>query len=36
MAVYEANEEGKKPLTWSQTRNMPITHRVCIYGTYKI
>lgn len=30
MAVYEANDEGKKPLTWNQTRNMPITHRVCM------
>ena len=28
MAVYEANEGGKMPLTWGQTRNMPITHRV--------
>lgn len=34
MAVYEANDQGKKPLTWSQTRNMPITHRVCM--VYKI
>ncbi|XP_014505768.1 abscisic acid 8'-hydroxylase 4 [Vigna radiata var. radiata] len=30
MAVYEANDQGKKPLTWSQTRNMPITHRVIL------
>ncbi|XP_028781124.1 abscisic acid 8'-hydroxylase 4 [Neltuma alba] len=28
MAIYEANEQGKKPLTWGQTRNMPITYRV--------
>ncbi|XP_054787715.1 abscisic acid 8'-hydroxylase 4 [Prosopis cineraria] len=28
MAIYEANEEGKKPLTWSQTRNMPVTYKV--------
>ncbi|KHN37509.1 Abscisic acid 8'-hydroxylase 4 [Glycine soja] len=30
MAVYEANEGGKKPLTWGQTRNMPTTHRVIL------
>ncbi|MED6121978.1 hypothetical protein PIB30_035319 [Stylosanthes scabra] len=30
MAVYEANEEGKMPLTWGQTRNMPFTHRVIL------
>ncbi|KAF7810965.1 Abscisic acid 8'-hydroxylase 4 [Senna tora] len=28
MAIYEANERGKKPLTWGQTRNMPMTYRV--------
>ncbi|KAI9128292.1 hypothetical protein K1719_001285 [Acacia pycnantha] len=28
MAIYEANEQGKKPLTWTLTRNMPITYRV--------
>ncbi|GAU19942.1 hypothetical protein TSUD_95470 [Trifolium subterraneum] len=28
MSIYEANEGGKMPLTWNQTRNMPITHRV--------
>lgn len=30
MQVYEANEEGKLSLTWGQTRNMPITHRVIL------
>nr|KYP76360.1 Abscisic acid 8'-hydroxylase 4 [Cajanus cajan] len=30
MALYEANEGGKMPLTWGQTRNMPITHRVIL------
>ncbi|XP_075110829.1 abscisic acid 8'-hydroxylase 4 [Nicotiana tabacum] len=28
--IYESNEEGKKPLTWIQTRNMPFTHRVIL------
>ncbi|KAF2295237.1 hypothetical protein GH714_032258 [Hevea brasiliensis] len=27
-AIYESNGRGKNPLTWSQTRNMPITNRV--------
>ncbi|PNX59971.1 abscisic acid 8 -hydroxylase 4-like protein [Trifolium pratense] len=27
MSIYQANEGGKMPLTWNQTRNMPITHR---------
>ncbi|XP_057737380.1 abscisic acid 8'-hydroxylase 4 [Arachis stenosperma] len=30
MAVYEATEQGKMPLTWGQTRNMPFTHRVIL------
>ncbi|XP_057418351.1 abscisic acid 8'-hydroxylase 4 [Lotus japonicus] len=29
-ALYESNEEGKMPLTWGQTRNMPITYRVIL------
>ncbi|RWR84159.1 abscisic acid 8'-hydroxylase 4 [Cinnamomum micranthum f. kanehirae] len=29
-AIYESNEGGKLPLTWSQTRNMPLTHRVVL------
>ncbi|KAI4298455.1 hypothetical protein L6164_032012 [Bauhinia variegata] len=29
-AIYEANEEGKKPLTWGQTRNMPVTYTVIL------
>jgi hypothetical protein len=29
MAVYEENDGGKEPLTWTQTReDMPLTHRV--------
>ncbi|KAJ7967459.1 Abscisic acid 8'-hydroxylase [Quillaja saponaria] len=30
MAIYEANEGGKKSLTWAQTRNMPLTYRVIL------
>ncbi|XP_050209036.1 abscisic acid 8'-hydroxylase 4 [Mercurialis annua] len=30
MAIYEENEGGKKLLTWGQTRNMPLTHRVIL------
>ncbi|KAK2349425.1 abscisic acid 8'-hydroxylase CYP707A2 [Trifolium repens] len=30
MSIYKANEGGKMPLTWNQTRNMPITHRVIL------
>ncbi|XP_057975554.1 abscisic acid 8'-hydroxylase CYP707A1-like [Malania oleifera] len=26
--IHELNAEGKKPLTWAQTRNMPTTHKV--------
>lgn len=38
MAVYEANDGGKLPLTWSQTKNMPLTHRVwyILYILYTI
>ncbi|XP_051204888.1 abscisic acid 8'-hydroxylase 2 [Lolium perenne] len=28
MATYEANEGGKRPLTWAQTRGMTLTHAV--------
>ncbi|XP_065875502.1 abscisic acid 8'-hydroxylase 4-like [Euphorbia lathyris] len=28
MAIYESNGNGKTPLTWSQTRNMPITNKI--------
>lgn len=28
MAIYEENQRGKAPLTWTQTRDMPLTHRV--------
>ncbi|KAL6661280.1 hypothetical protein ACP70R_000664 [Stipagrostis hirtigluma subsp. patula] len=30
MAVYKANEGGKRPLTWTQTRSMAVTHRVIL------
>lgn len=30
MEIYEANGRGKKPLTWAQTRNMPLTYRVIL------
>ncbi|KAL8144027.1 hypothetical protein V2J09_017059 [Rumex salicifolius] len=33
-AIYEANNEGEKPLTWIQTRNMPYTHRVSHHQKY--
>ncbi|RVW99916.1 Abscisic acid 8'-hydroxylase 4 [Vitis vinifera] len=26
-AINKSNEEGNRPLTWSQTRNMPVTHK---------
>ncbi|XP_009789794.1 abscisic acid 8'-hydroxylase 4-like isoform X1 [Nicotiana sylvestris] len=29
-AIYESNEEGKKPLAWAQTRNMSLTYRVIL------
>ncbi|KAL5541089.1 hypothetical protein UlMin_043375 [Ulmus minor] len=29
-AVYEENEGGRKPLTWAQTKNMPLTYRVIL------
>ncbi|KAM3695073.1 hypothetical protein ACJW31_07G103300 [Castanea mollissima] len=29
-AIYEVNDGGKRPLTWSQTRNMPLTYRVIL------
>ncbi|TVU05559.1 hypothetical protein EJB05_48725 [Eragrostis curvula] len=28
MEVYKENDGGKEPLTWAQTRGMPLTHRV--------
>lgn len=28
MKIYHANECGKKPLTWTQTRDMNVTNRV--------
>lgn len=27
-AIYEANDKCKRPLTWAQIRDMPLTHRV--------
>ncbi|XVE70074.1 hypothetical protein DITRI_Ditri10aG0042500 [Diplodiscus trichospermus] len=29
-AIRRLNEEGKQPLSWSQTRNMPITYKVIL------
>ncbi|EXC17339.1 Abscisic acid 8'-hydroxylase 4 [Morus notabilis] len=29
-AIFEANDGGRKPLTWAQTRNMPLTYRVIL------
>ncbi|KAG7577837.1 Cytochrome P450 [Arabidopsis thaliana x Arabidopsis arenosa] len=29
-AIYEENSREKKPLTWGQTRNMPLTHKVIV------
>ncbi|KAM7479189.1 hypothetical protein LguiA_027402 [Lonicera macranthoides] len=29
-AIFESNNEGKRPLTWEQTRNMPLTYRVIL------
>jgi hypothetical protein len=28
-AIRKINEEGNQTLTWSQTRNMPISSKVC-------
>jgi (+)-abscisic acid 8'-hydroxylase len=28
-AIREANAGGRRPLTWTQTRSMVLTHRVC-------
>ncbi|KAA8536199.1 hypothetical protein F0562_028677 [Nyssa sinensis] len=28
--IYESNDRGKRPLTWAQTRNMPLTYRVIL------
>lgn len=27
-AIYESNDRGRKPLSWAQTRNMPLTNKV--------
>lgn len=27
-AIYEANDKCKRPLTWAQIRDVPLTHRV--------
>ncbi len=29
---YESNDGGNLPLTWAQTRNMPLTNRVCMHN----
>ncbi|CAN6682142.1 unnamed protein product [Malus baccata var. baccata] len=28
--IREANEEGQQPLSWAQTRNMPVSHKVIL------
>lgn len=33
MAIFEMNNGGKLPLTWAQTRNMPVTYKVCTSHT---
>ncbi|KNA08090.1 hypothetical protein SOVF_165520 [Spinacia oleracea] len=30
MAIYKANDNGKRPLTWTQIREMTVTHRVIL------
>ncbi|KAG8047482.1 hypothetical protein GUJ93_ZPchr0008g11611 [Zizania palustris] len=30
MAIYVSNERGKRPLTWTQTRSMTLTHQVIL------
>ncbi|KAK8700136.1 hypothetical protein V6N13_018540 [Hibiscus sabdariffa] len=30
MTIYESNNGGTRPLTWEQTRSMPLTHRVIL------
>ena len=30
-AIFEENDRGRKPLTWAQTRNMPLTYRVYMF-----
>ncbi|XP_057965132.1 abscisic acid 8'-hydroxylase 4 [Malania oleifera] len=29
-AIYDKNDGGKQPLTWAQTKNMPLTYRVIL------
>ncbi|XAR59451.1 (+)-abscisic acid 8'-hydroxylase [Bertholletia excelsa] len=29
-AIYESNDRGSRPLTWAQTRHMPLTHKVIL------
>ncbi|XP_059637032.1 abscisic acid 8'-hydroxylase CYP707A1-like [Cornus florida] len=29
-AIYQLNDGGKRPLTWTQTRNMPVTYKVVL------
>lgn len=28
-AIRKANDEGNRPLSWSQTRKMPVSYKVC-------
>lgn len=34
-AIRLSNEQGNQPLSWAQTRNMPITYKVHIYDLIK-
>ncbi|KAA8528537.1 hypothetical protein F0562_035892 [Nyssa sinensis] len=29
-AIYQSNDKGNRPLTWTQTKNMPITYKVVL------
>lgn len=33
MAIFKMSNGGKLPLTWVQTRNMPVTYKVCTSHT---
>lgn len=35
-AIYELNDKGKRPLTWAQTRNMPLTYKVCFLALWYV
>ena len=35
-AIFESNSGGNRPLTWDQTRNMPLTYRVRTAQTLRV